>query len=370
MLSPLRFARAGARILAANVARPAAPVKLNWCLTYWCQYKCQTCNIWQRKPVDELSTDEVLTVVARNPSPSWLDLTGGELFLRKDIDDILDAIVSQWRDVVFLHYPTNGFLTDRIVASTRRIAGRVPRLVVTVSLDGDEALNDRIRGIRGGYVRQIETFRRLRELSDVRPVFGMTLSSLNVGRFEETFAAVRRDCPGIEIGDFHLNVAQTSDHYYGNAGAASVHPPRSGVRDELAKYSALKGRPRSLEDWVESVYLRRMDDYLDTGHTPMRCHSLRSSCFIDPWGTVYPCITYSHAVGSLRDTSYRLAEVWDAPATRDLQQEIWRGECPQCWTACEAYQSILGNAVMPGRRTRGAVPPEPERQPRAAKTDV
>ncbi len=31
-----------------------------------------------------------------------------------------------------------------------------------------------------------------------------------------------------------------------------------------------------------------------------------------------------------------------------MQREIWRGQCPQCWTACEAYQSILGN-VLAGR---------------------
>ena len=34
---------------------------------------------------------------------------------------------------------------------------------------------------------------------------------------------------------------------------------------------------------------------------------------------------------------------------RSCRREIWRGECPQCWTACEAYQSILGNL---GLRTR------------------
>ena len=80
----------------------------------------------------------------------------------------------------------------------------------------------------------------------------------------------------------------------------------------------------------------------------MPCHALRSSCFIDPWGVVYPCITYSHPVGRLRDTGMRLAPIWEAADTRRVQGEIWEGQCPQCWTACEAYQSILGN-VLAGR---------------------
>ena len=42
---------------------------------------------------------------------------------------------------------------------TREIARmRKERLIVTVSTDGDEAMNDEIRGIDGGWRRQIETF--------------------------------------------------------------------------------------------------------------------------------------------------------------------------------------------------------------------
>ena len=80
----------------------------------------------------------------------------------------------------------------------------------------------------------------------------------------------------------------------------------------------------------------------------MPCHALRASCFIDPWGTVYPCITYSRPVGRLRETGMRLDPIWNGPDARQLQREIWDGQCPQCWTACEAYQSILGN-VLAGR---------------------
>ena len=64
-------------------------------------------------------------------------------------------------------------------------------------------------------------------------------------------------------------------------------------------------------------------------------------------------------MGRLRDTAMRLADIWNAPATAELQEEIWQGQCPQCWTACEAYQSILGNVLAGrwhGRRTVAAVP--------------
>jgi radical SAM protein with 4Fe4S-binding SPASM domain len=344
-----RSAHLGSALLNSTLHRPRSPVKLNWCLTYWCQYRCKTCNIWQRKPTDELTTDEVVAFIRENPNITWADLTGGEIFLRPDIDEILNAVVTSWRRLALLHFPTNGFLTDRIAASVERIAGRGPVMtVVTVSLDGDEATNDEVRGIKGGFKRQIETFKALRRIPGITAVFGMTLSAYNLGKFVDTFEACARECPGLTIDDLHLNVAQFSSHYYGNSGSNGMRPDPEAVRQELHEYRRRRGRSRSAAQLLENTYLSYLDDYLQTERTPMPCHALRSSCFIDPWGVVYPCITYSHPVGRLRDTGMRLAPIWEGTAARQTQAEIWEGQCPQCWTACEAYQSILGN-VLAGR---------------------
>jgi MoaA/NifB/PqqE/SkfB family radical SAM enzyme len=358
-----RFTSAAARVAAVNVTRPAMPLKVTFALTYWCQYQCQTCNIWQQRPSNELTTTELLAFVARNRGITWLDVTGGEIFLRKDIGEVLEAIVSGWPRLALLHFPTNGFLTDRIVSVVERLSRRSgPRIVVTVSVDGDERLNDEVRGIRGGFARQLATFRALRDIPGIRAVIGMTLSAHNAGRFEDTFRACAEACPGLAIGDFHLNVAQLSSHYYGNADMSAVVPPRDTAIRELRLYRARKGFPRSVPDWVEQTYLRHLESFLETGRMPMRCHSLRSSAFIDPWGTVFPCITYNRPLGSLRDTGLSLAPIWSAERTRGVQAEIWEGQCPTCWTACEAYQSILGNLVRPHGAPRASNAP-PHRLP-------
>ena len=354
-----KLIRAARQIARANVHRLDVPFKVNFALTYWCQYRCKTCNIWQRKPENELTTDEVLEFVRKTTGISWLDITGGEIFLRNDVGELLDAVVASWKHLLILHFPTNGFLTDRIVRVSERLAARGgPQVIVTVSIDGDQELNDAIRGIRGGYRQQIDTFNALRKIRGIRPVFGMTLSAYNVGRFEETLRACERDCPGLRLSDFHLNVAQLSDHYYGNADVPAIVPPKDAAIRELHLYRNLRGFPRSLPEWVEFEYLRHLESYLQTRRTPMRCHSLRSSCFIDPFGTVFPCITYSRPLGNLRNTGMDLAAIWNASSTETVQQEIWGGQCPQCWTACEAYQSIAGNLV---RRAAPSPPPAPRR---------
>jgi radical SAM protein with 4Fe4S-binding SPASM domain len=353
-----RSARLGLALLRSTAGRPAAPLKLNLCLTYWCQYKCKTCNIWRRKPTDELTTDEVRALVRENPHVNWVDLTGGEIFLRPDIDEIFDAILSGWSRLALLHFPTNGFQTDRIVRSVEQIARhrRSTQTIVTVSLDGDEELNDEIRGVKGGFRRQIATFKALRRIPGIVTALGMTLSTYNLKRFDDTFAACLRECPDLTVADVHLNVAQRSSHYYGNAGMDAVAPDPSAARLEIQKYRRLRGAARSPGQWLEQVYLKHLERFLQTGQTPMPCHALRASCFIDPWGVVYPCITYSRPLGRLRDTGMRLDPLWNAPETVHIQGEIWKGDCPQCWTACEAYQSILGNALAFRRRPPALAP--------------
>ncbi len=342
-----RGAKLAGRLLRANATSLPYPVKLNLAVTYWCQYKCKTCNIWQRRPTDELTTAEILTFVRENPAPSWLDVTGGEIFLREDVTEIFDAIVESWRDLFILHFPTNGFLTNQIVALAERLTkSRVPHVIVTVSIDGDEALNDEVRGIKGGFRRQVDTYNALRRIDGVRAVVGMTLSRFNVGHVERTFDAIRAACPGLEMSDFHLNFAQVSDHYYANAEDAVVAPRDAAIRD-LRWYRAQRKSGRTPADWVEGRFLGELESYLQTGRTPMPCHSLRSSCFIDPWGTVFPCISYSRPLGRLRDTGMRLTPIWNGDLTRATQREIWQGDCPQCWTACEAYHTILGNLARP-----------------------
>jgi radical SAM protein with 4Fe4S-binding SPASM domain len=360
-----RSAHLGVALLQATAKRRAAPLKLNLCLTYWCQYKCKTCNIWRRKPSDELTTSEIIALVRENPDVHWVDLTGGEIFLRPDIDEIFEAIITGWRRLAILHFPTNGFQTDRIVASVERIARHgAAQTVVTVSLDGDEALNDEIRGIKGGFRRQMETFKALRRIPGIACALGMTLSTYNVGRFLQTFNACAAECPGLTVDDIHLNVAQRSEHYYGNAEMNAIAPDPILARAELKEYRKRRGVPRSPKQFLENAYLKHLEGFLLTGRTPMPCHALRASCFIDPWGVVYPCITYSKPIGRLRDTEMRLDPIWNAVETAGLQREIWKGQCPQCWTACEAYQSILGN-VLAGRGSTPSAAPRSREVPTA-----
>ena len=243
-----------------------------------------------------------------------------------------------------------------------------------MSLDGDERQNDEIRGIKGGFKRQIATFKALRRIRGIRVMFGMTLSRYTAGTYRATFDACQREIPDLRADEFHLNVAQTSNHYYGNA-ADDVAPRFETVLQDVTAYEKGLAASWTPSAFLERVFLRRMRDFQGTGMTPVPCHALRSSCFIDPSGIVYPWISYSAPLGNLRDAQgWPLEPIWNDEGTRRMQREIWSGSCPQCWTACEAHQSLLGTCragrmrpvAIGARRTIGctatAVGPKYERR--------
>ncbi len=362
-----------AAALKANFGRLAAPFKLTFCLTFWCNYKCQTCNIWKMRPRDELTLDEIRKFFRRSPGFLWVDLTGGEVTLRKDFADICHAVIDECPNLLLLHFPTNGYLTDKVVAAaealtTGRSGRRRPeKLIVTVSTDGDEVTNDAIRGIEGGWRRQIETFTALRAMPGVDVVLGMTLSAANVSHYPAAFAAARREIPDLRHDEFHVNIVHESSHYLGNTDLSlRRNVDWQALARATEEYAQLRGVGHSPVGYLERAYLSRVRRFLETGRTPMRCHALSASCFIDSWGNVFPCTIYDKKVGSLREVDYDLSRIWRTAAADRLQQEIWEYDCPQCWTPCEAYQSIMGNFVTRGWRprrgrvSRPTVPSPPE----------
>src|ERR1044072_7709595 len=55
---PRQAGLAGA-ILGANLRSPEPPYKVTFVATYHCNFRCEMCNIWQKKSVNEMTPAEV-----------------------------------------------------------------------------------------------------------------------------------------------------------------------------------------------------------------------------------------------------------------------------------------------------------------------
>src|SRR5437588_532273 len=107
----------GGAIAGANLRSPALPYKVTFVATYHCNFRCEMCNIWQKKSVNEMTPSEVALFFERWPQFRWVHLTGGELFMRRDLDDLVAAIQKSCRSMYLLNFPTTGWFCDKSVTS-------------------------------------------------------------------------------------------------------------------------------------------------------------------------------------------------------------------------------------------------------------
>jgi MoaA/NifB/PqqE/SkfB family radical SAM enzyme len=337
-------------MLKSNIGSLGLPYKINFSITYWCQSRCLTCNIWQIKPKGELTIEEVREFAMKNSYFKWVELTGGEPFLRSDIVEIARTFKENCKSLYILTFPTNSLCDPKLLHKkiSEILALGIPRVAITLSLDGNKELHDKIRGVPGNYEKAIANYRMLKELSKTYKnlyfVFGYTMSKFNAGQFQKVFEDVKKEIPDLKVNDFHVNLAQTSENYYKNE-SDDIRPDKAVALSDIEwviKHREFRLDPIAL---VEDAYLRGLVSFLKSGSSPMRSRGLDASLFMDSFGNVYPSIMWDRKVGNIRESAFDLRPIWSGELAKKTRKDMEDGLEPSYWTSCEAYQTITGRMI-------------------------
>ena len=114
-----------------------APTDASIILTYRCPMRCQMCNIWKNptNPHEELKASDLRSL----PKLKFINLTGGEPFVREDIAEIVEECYRHTDRIVI---STSGYFEDRVIA----LAKRFPNIGIRISIEGLSRKNDELRG--------------------------------------------------------------------------------------------------------------------------------------------------------------------------------------------------------------------------------
>ena len=128
-----------------------------------CTNKCNHCwynSDWKSDnlPGELLTFDELERLSNSISSVKFLTMTGGEAFLRDDIEEIAHAFVMNSKISRF-DMPTSGFNPDLIVRKAENILKQNPKTPfrIDVSLDGTEETHNSIRNNKHAYENAIKT---------------------------------------------------------------------------------------------------------------------------------------------------------------------------------------------------------------------
>jgi len=325
-------------IFLSNFAKLNSPYKVTFAATYRCNLKCKICKIWERPYREELGLEEIEKIFKGLKNLCWLDLTGGEITLREDFIEIVKAITKNAKKLSVLHISTNGQLPRNILLLAKEIQKLGIISIINVGIDGPKRINDRLRGTEGCYLKALETFKSLKRLGRNYCYLSCTISDHNVDYIDE-FVSRLKECRYFSIADLHFNIYHVSSHYYKNHTGEVLKLKFNNIK----KYLKLSERGNLVKKALEKKYIKSLSRYLNGDKFPIKCQALKSSCFINPYGEVYPCGMYDRFIGDLKNYDYNINEVWNSSGAFKVRKDIEERKCAGCWSPCEAYPAMLGN---------------------------
>jgi MoaA/NifB/PqqE/SkfB family radical SAM enzyme len=321
------------------------PMNVTVSTTFRCNSRCLTCNVYDR-PVDELTLGEWEKVFrSLGRSVYWFTFSGGEPFLRKDLPQIIESAHGICRPRV-VNIPTNGTLTERIVAGVDRLSRALSgtRLVVNVSLDAVGERNDVIRGMRRDYEKATETFRRLKALDAGNLTVGIhsVISRHNVGEFPSIAEAL------ISLGPDQYIVEPAEERVELRTIGTGITPAASDFDLAISHVERIllerrgDGLP-AVTRAIRLVYYRLAREILRRQEQVIPCYAAVTSAHIAADGDVWGCCTKAAPLGNLRESGFDFDAIWRSEAARVERRSIRRKECA-CPLANAAYTSILCHA--------------------------
>ncbi len=140
-------------------------------VTSRCNLRCSHCfYLDELNKHAEMSLEEIETVARHLKPLSFLRITGGEPFLRKDLPEVLSHF-HHHASVPRMGIISNGTKPDKTEEYINRIFSRCPNLAldVGISIDGLKDVHDEIRGLKGAYDRAKQTVEILVRLKERYP---------------------------------------------------------------------------------------------------------------------------------------------------------------------------------------------------------
>lgn len=314
----------------------------NFAVTDRCNGRCTTCNIWRTSPRPDPPLEKVTRFIHDNRATlrhlRFIQLTGGEPFLRDDLPEIAGA----FHDALpycMIWVPTNGLLPGKVAETTERMLLEVDerRLGVTMSLDGVGQTHDAQRGVEGSFRLALSSLKALSKIKGRHP--GLSLSAgFTFTAFNHREAPMVQKLSGRYGADFSVRPANLSEHYYRNLGDGARQITVDEVEPILRQLaSGIREKKGAIRSLTSLAYLQGMAEYMAGGRS-MACSAAEESVFIDASGDVYPCIVMNQRMGNAYEAPLR--EILTSAEAEEARRTIGRLECPGCWLECEVFRDI------------------------------
>ncbi len=316
------------------IDREYRPIYAVWEVTLACDLACRHCGSRAgRARPDELTTDECLDLVDQLAELGCMEviLIGGEAYLREDWLQIIRRIVERGMQPLMT---TGGRGLTRERARDAKQAGLIS---ASVSIDGNEATHDRLRGVPGSYRAALDALNNLRE-AGVRVSANTQINRLSMTELPDVLETILAH--GVHSWQIQLTVpmgraADEPDVLLQPYDMLELFPIIARIADRCREQRVMlwPGNNVGYFGPVES----KLHGTTARGHMAT-CGMGRSGLGIEADGTIKGCpslATATWAGGNIRE--HKLRDIWERAQpmryTRDRTVDALWGYCRSCYYA-------------------------------------
>lgn len=283
-------------------------------LTYRCNQRCVHCYVdFAKSSEGELSLKEIEKVLKqlKRMGTLFITYTGGEIFLRDDIEDVL-LMTRELEFGMFLY--TNGTM---ITDDTVDLLLEVKPLSVEVSVYAtDENIHDKITGLKGSYRKVVDAIDSIKDA-------GLPVVAKNTWMKENV------NCYSDWVRKYYLDGGMSI------VASSIVTPADDGGTGPLNERLDDEGYFNFISQQINMFEGDIIDEYIDKNADDcllkFRCGIATITMCISPYGDIYPCVQMRISGGNVREMPISL--VWEKSHIFKYIRDIFEfviSECSGC----------------------------------------
>ena len=323
---------------------PQYPTFLIFQTTVACNSRCRMCSIWKMVPENELTLEEIEKFF-QDPylkKLRWLNLTGGEPFMKQNFAEIVKAAADNLPNLEIIAIPSNGFMPDRVEKITLQmldyLRGKDILLNVNISIDGIGEKHEEIRRIPGGFEKVSESLRRLQAIAKKNPQLETgveaIITALNVNQMRPIYE-------GLKDKTDHVNLtpAIISSYYLGSEQMASDVKMKGPDIDEMVAFL----KEMEEKEPAYAYYFNNVRSIYMHGHRTFPCLFGWKSMYVNAGGDVFTCHILApnpeYKFGNIREAS--LEQLWEGKSAKEVRHRLKNEEfCLKCTNNCDILNNL------------------------------
>jgi len=343
-------------------------LKKNQLPSYFIFYPTSRCNLMcshcfyhdsLNKRMNELSLDEINAFTKTMDPLLSLILTGGEPYLRPDLDQIVRIFYENTRTPI-ITIPSNGWYLEKMSEQINNMMKWCPELILNqlISIDGLKDDHDEIRmkglnkgkGAKGSFDKAMDAVKLIKILQEehgrINLGIATTFTSENQHKMKDIIKGIYELTKPNNItialvrGDPKEKVNQNLD--------IKLYQEAVEVRNNLFYSKKMSGhenfKGNKLATAGRIILNEKVQQIFETGAYQMPCYSANLSGVMYPEGQVHPCeiLDKSHQIGNIRDFNLDFRKLWLSQKAKKEINFIRKTKCV-CTHECFNSVNILFN---------------------------